>query len=1413
MELFSIGYLIIYLKTKTKMNCENNKINQGLKDSKINKDKKEKSMSYYDSIKTIDAEVVRVNRYFLFYARNMNTVSVTKEVFKRIDSPTISFKNFKVKVVGEISRERVKNHFAGFKAQGFSDFLSIFTTILNTASSALKTTEKVVKRINKRFYILLAKLLLEFSSFSSDFGGRRIDQFINIILSMYALIDHFSAEGIESVVLAGLYPYFPLCVQNVLKHLQLFTNVKVSDDFTLIHQLFEKLECFLIFILDQFGASQRLKDLTMRCFSYLGFGDKHLILNKMSSLREEADKDPKKFLRMSFCEAAFSLNKKYEECATLSDWKRKCGSVKEECDKWERFMKIVRSNLDTARQEPNLFVLEGPPNVGKSIFLNQVVSSLNWTCYSHSVPDVNEGRDFYDSYNNEDVFFMDDVGQKGVSQWRTMINMVSSVKLPLDCAEAKLKDTKFFNSHTILATTNSFMNIQSVMRTDGIADVRALWRRGFVFDFSEVKRNDGNFTGKIKFLHYNSGESRFVHGFPSYFKYSLPTSLELKGDDMFHNARVWMGAIIKGFKILKEKMKFSYDLTQSMKDITNSDIDALLEEYHDVEAQGIFDSVIMGAGLYYGITGARRVTDLLWAECAEWQYIFNDSFESSPHMTRDEKQDVRDYQNSLLESKIEFYMNLLMGFGMICFCYSIYLSIEGFFTQESNKDKNMSVPASFKGEGLKLAGDFSSVHNSVSLIKNHVFECDLQGPTEETVSCCVLVSGRILIFPEHMNMGEQMKIKIYKDRSLNHVVIEWMTISVLYSNAEEDVCIFELPSRFPNPFKSLSNWVNKDVRGKDEEYLVTPWGFHSIKSGSNVGSVLEYIFKTQTQNRILKARPDYFLYDVQNPGMCGSPILSLTNGLVGFHVAGSQSQGLGIGSNWSLELRKVIKSFIDKDKPLIPVPFSVSSKIMENSSVCKLDNGKLISNTPSVSNIEPSALYGIYPVNRFPAELDKYGDKTLKIVAAKSFKNCKSFTQDELKFAKKVLDEIIEPFGELTDREVILGTDSLARLNKKSSNGFGCYKEKEKYINFEKGVVTDMFDEELKDIENQARQGHVEYKNLLWFECLKDEIRNEEKEGVPRSFRVGTIHQQFLMKKYFGRMVENIMNNRDFNKIMVGCNPIIEWPKIFSDLQTGKIFAGDIKNWDGGMNPMIQEMIASTLLEKSSGSNPNLIQALAGTLTNSMVIVNKDLYITTHSMPSGSYLTAIVNSIVNKLYTAIWYYRNVSKPTTLGYWTDVSDYVYGDDKLNVVRNHFSSLNANTMEEFFTDAGLGFTDANKHAICSPFQSISEVSFLKRTFSFHPGINRIVCPLELRVIYNTLSYYDSSKDHSVVIKDKILAVQREMFLHSDYKALLADFYYRLKKYKVPWEKIPHQTMINYFLDDNCEIPLSFSNNLYY
>ena len=44
----------------------------------------------------------------------------------------------------------------------------------------------------------------------------------------------------------------------------------------------------------------------------------------------------------------------------------------------------------------------------------------------------------------------------------------------------------------------------------------------------------------------------------------------------------------------------------------------------------------------------------------------------------------------------------------------------------------------------------------------------------------------------------------------------------------------------------------------------------------------------------------------------------------------------------------------------------------------------------------------------------------------------------------------------------------------------------------------------------------------------------------------------------------------DSNQVMVGINPIKEWPKIYEKLQKGKVFAGDVAKWDKGMVPEFQ---------------------------------------------------------------------------------------------------------------------------------------------------------------------------------------------------------------------------------------------------
>jgi hypothetical protein len=531
------------------------------------------------------------------------------------------------------------------------------------------------------------------------------------------------------------------------------------------------------------------------------------------------------------------------------------------------------------------------------------------------------------------------------------------------------------------------------------------------------------------------------------------------------------------------------------------------------------------------------------------------------------------------------------------------------------------------------------------------------------------------------------------------------------------------------------------------------------------------------------------------------------------HVAGNPVEDFGVASRYSAEVLSNIKNCFESSTPVIKVDLEISNIDKENTSVLQFYNTGLISRTPNSSDLVQSALYGIYPVSRYPADLSKFGKNTLKEVSKKSFTPCVSLKENELKFCKLVLSSMIGRFGILSDTEVVAGNDWLAGLNKKSSNGFSMVKEKEYYIDFENKSPTEVFKKELEVIYENALAGDVDYKHLIWQEVLKDEIRNAEKEGVPRSFRVGTITQQFLVKKYFGKMVEHIMQNRGFNKIMVGCNPIKDWPLIYKQMQTGKVFAGDIKNWDGSMNAELQQLLAEHLVEHSEETNVNLLYALVSTLTNSLVVIEKDTVLTTHSMPSGSYLTAIMNSIINKLYTAVWYFRNVKDPSVRDYWESIDDYVYGDDKLNVVRKHEEVLNAITMKEFFESVGMGFTDSVKRPIETPFQDISEITFLKRSFVYHDELQQIVCPLELRVIFNTLSYYSASKDHYTVLQGKIHAVQLEFYLHPSRYELLEDFYHRMEKYKVDYQPLMSDYMKAVYKDDNCFIPVSFSNGTLY
>ena len=161
----------------------------------------------------------------------------------------------------------------------------------------------------------------------------------------------------------------------------------------------------------------------------------------------------------------------------------------------------VNGYLNTTRQEPLCFLFYGPPGCGKSTLLQRLIKEQpSRSVYTHaSVKD----RDFYDTYENEDIFVLDDLGQKGVYQWADIINMVSTIRYPLCCAEADKKGTKFFTSDYMFFSSNVRPDKLNLTADCGITDLNALCRRIKIFDFSKINFKDGHYTGVCMFKIFN----------------------------------------------------------------------------------------------------------------------------------------------------------------------------------------------------------------------------------------------------------------------------------------------------------------------------------------------------------------------------------------------------------------------------------------------------------------------------------------------------------------------------------------------------------------------------------------------------------------------------------------------------------------------------------------------------------------------------------------------------------------------------------------------------------------------------------------------------------------------------------------------------------------------------------------------
>lgn len=1363
------------------------------------------------------ASVGSGKQYFFYYVRTNELKMVSHKAFCNSDAKVLNFAKSLVRVVGPVDKKLVRKALAGVVPQGVFSFLGE----LKSSFEVLMLIIQRLKNISARTIVTFTKLILEIIDFynSPTISG---EQIIHILLSIYLCREELQAQGLESYFLAGISTVLPPKLFEIIRRAQFLSSSKICDDPCILYSIIGNLFSFLEDTLSGIRGAAMVTQVIKGMAEKFKVGKSHILLRKIEALVDES-KEGKILLAQSFRDRVQLVEDEMKNVNEILEWTRRSASVASILQKWNRLVKLVESYNNPYRQEPSCFIFEGPPGKMKSVVLNNVVQALGEPCYSHVVKAVGNGKDFYDNYNNEPIFYMDDLGQEGVSQWRTIMNMVSAVKLPLDCADAPLKDTKYFNSDKIFITTNKFQNLNGLTKQDCIDDIKALHRRGYVFDFSHTVRDGEWITGRIDFKYYDLQTSKFLNAFPPEFVGErvniLPYFNRKRGEER-HLLIAWMVTIIKTFERIKKKHLHNNKLTSSEMDKINEMVaDALTDPEAALKAQAIFSSVkeffsnrdetedvdMTPAELDAKLADLRgQVDDLEYLgfviERPWWKEILDTYF--------------LDYINFLIEG---FRTYAMENPDAVCFIVQLGMSILlGVFASLlgnwlGRKNEPIQAQSLFKY-------DCESVHSSVPFLEKNLYEIEILADSKLS-SCVGVFSGHFVLIPAHLAVKDFLNIVVFENKILNNRIIDGEKISLVFKDNLEDVAVYSLPKSYPSPFKKISHLFKIGRKEEKNAYLITSGGWAPIGAVRSQlkTRVREYTQVWNTEEKFVgKLRDGHFAtYNIQSVGLCGSLLYAVETGVLGMHVAGDPVNNQGISVLWSDDLKKRIINALD-GAPGCIAPFEKKEMKGFDKSVLKLD-AKEYGQVPSKTSFGPSPLFGLYPVTRSPADLTKYGFHTVKDVASKSFSPCVLVPHEEIEFGERVLRTMLTPFGDLSETEIVAGNALLAGINKKSSNGFKCKAGKEEYIDFDNKCFREFFREELNVFENNLNKYIFDWEKLVWVETLKDELRSESKAGEPRSFRVGTIFNQVLTKKYFGKMVEHIISNREDNLVMIGCNPIKEWPRIYARLMTGDVFAGDIKKWDGSMVGQVQRSVVDVLLSFYTGSNPVAASVVLDAVVHSLLIVQDDMYITTHSMSSGSFLTAILNSLVNKFYTAMWYFRCLKakgvKATVDGFWQDVDDFVYGDDKVNVVRRHQNVLNAVTMRDFFRSLNMDFTDAQKNSIERPFQDLSEVSFLKRTFEWHNELLQVVCPLDLHTIFSGLSYVSYDKDINVVMLDKIHAFQREVYLHPNREELLEDFERRMGERKYPYKKLTKSYLKQLYQDPNFEIPLSWSGSLYF
>lgn len=321
---------------------------------------------------------------------------------------------------------------------------------------------------------------------------------------------------------------------------------------------------------------------------------------------------------------------------------------------------------------------------------------------------------------------------------------------------------------------------------------------------------------------------------------------------------------------------------------------------------------------------------------------------------------------------------------------------------------------------------------------------------------------------------------------------------------------------------------------------------------------------------------------------------------------------------------------------------------------------------------------------------------------------------------------------------------------------------------------------EVEHIESRALKGVTSLH--VFIDTLKDERKQIEKAHKTRLFSASPLPYLILCRMYLQGGVSRLIRSKIVNNIAVGTNPYSDdWTRVAHHLLKNKHFiAGDFASYDTSQDKEILRAACGVIVDLCEDLNlpqetreqhRRVRWVLLESLLSSVHYSYGKLYLWSRSLPSGHFLTSIINSIFVNMAMCYAFVdsqeTNKKEEAIRNFFNEISIVCYGDDHvMGVPEKYLDRFNQLTLPDLLKKLGLDYTMEDKDRICDiKSRRLDEVTFIKRSFRYVPELDRWLAPLELSSILDCMNWQRSGEDESLNAQVNVSFALKELSLHTE------------------------------------------------